>query len=107
MNSSKLILSAAAAASAIVGIGAASAADLPMYAKAAPGVVPVYNWTGFYIGGNIGGEWGRFNDPFAAGTVTAFGLTAPAETIPLRSDTSSFTAGGQIGYRWQTSTRWV
>lgn len=107
MNSSKFILSATVAASAILGIGAASAADLPMYAKAAPVAAPVVNWTGLYIGGNVGGEWGRFNDPFAAGTVTAFGLTAPAETIPLSSTNSSFTAGGQIGYRWQTSTKWV
>src|SRR6202012_4329758 len=107
MNSSKLILSAAVAASAIVGIGAASAAGLPMYAKAAPGVVSVYDWTGFYVGGNVGGEWGRFNDPFAVAAVTAFGITAPAGTIPLSSTDSSFTAGGQIGYRWQSATRWV
>lgn len=107
MNSSKLILSVTAFAGAILGIGAASAADLPMYAKAAPGVAPVYNWTGFYVGGNVGGEWGRFNDPFAVAAVTAFGITAPAGTIPLSSTDSSFTAGGQIGYRWQSATRWV
>jgi outer membrane immunogenic protein len=49
MNNSKLI-SAAVALSAILGVGAAQAADLPM--KAAPYVAPapVFSWTGCYIG---------------------------------------------------------
>jgi outer membrane immunogenic protein len=92
----------------IGGFGAASAADMPIKApayKAPP--VAVYNWTGFYIRGNVGGEWGRFNDPFSAAAVTAFGIIGPAETIPLSSNNSSFTGGGQIGYRWQSSTNWV
>ena len=39
---------------------AASAADLPMRTKAPPLVVsPAYNWTGFYVGGNIGYAWGN------------------------------------------------
>ena len=39
----------------------AFAADLPMrtYTKAPAYVEPVYNWTGFYIGGNVGYSWGR------------------------------------------------
>ncbi|HSV23009.1 MAG TPA: hypothetical protein VLJ17_08270, partial [Xanthobacteraceae bacterium] len=48
--------------SAILGLGlpqAASAADLPVKAPVykAPIAVPVYNWTGFYVGANIGGAW--------------------------------------------------
>src|SRR6516164_614730 len=35
----------------------ALAADLPL--KAPPVVAVVYNWTGFYIGGNVGYSWGR------------------------------------------------
>ena len=35
---------------------AASAADLPVKA---PVVAPPYNWTGFYVGANIGYSWGR------------------------------------------------
>ena len=39
----------------------AFAADLPMrtYTKAPAYVEPVYNWTGFYIGGNVGGARSR------------------------------------------------
>jgi opacity protein-like surface antigen len=44
--------------------GGASAAD--MYVKG-----PLYNWTGFYVGGNIGYSWGRSDttvDFFNSGT---------------------------------------
>ncbi len=34
----------------------ASAADMAVKAAPAPIVAPIYNWTGFYIGGN--GGWG-------------------------------------------------
>jgi opacity protein-like surface antigen len=39
----------------------ALAADLPakVYTKAPPPPVVVYDWTGFYIGGNVGYSWGR------------------------------------------------
>jgi outer membrane immunogenic protein len=106
MRNSKLVFSAAVAFSALLGTGAASAADLPV--KAPPPVAPIFSWTGFYIGGNVGGEWGRLKDPFAVDGTTAFGLTAPPVTVPLASNNSSFTGGGQIGYRWQQpGSRWV
>ena len=55
----RLLLTVGAAA--MMFAGAASAADLPArtYTKAPPPVVEVYNWTGFYIGGNVGGVWER------------------------------------------------
>ncbi len=60
---------------------AAFAADIPArsYSKA-PAMLPVYNWTGFYLGANLGGAW--TND--LTGTSTA-----------------GFIGGGQIGYNWQ------
>ena len=55
------ILPAALAVSAIVGSGTAEAADLPVrtYTKAPIVVDPLYNWTGFYIGANLGWSFGR------------------------------------------------
>jgi opacity protein-like surface antigen len=40
----------------LAGIGAASAADMAVKARPVPVVLP-YNWTGCYIGGNVGGKW--------------------------------------------------
>jgi outer membrane immunogenic protein len=84
-----------------LGIAApASAADMAArpYTKAPPPVVtPVYDWSGFYIGANGGGAWSHncwdvnnFLGPIA----------------PFREgchDATGATAGGQIGYRWQTA----
>jgi outer membrane immunogenic protein len=80
----------------------ASAADLAArpYTKAPPPVVAaVYDWSGFYIGVNGGGgsshkSW-DFIDP-ATGLLVAEGS----------HDATGGTAGGQIGYRWQTAG-WV
>jgi outer membrane immunogenic protein len=48
----------------LFGATSALAADLPArtYTKAPIMVEPVYNWTGFYIGGNVGYSWGRSSD---------------------------------------------
>jgi opacity protein-like surface antigen len=73
----------------LVMTAAASAADLPMKA---PMMAPaaVYTWTGWYVGGNIGGggATGAFGDPCvwcSAGTVT----------------NGFFTGGLQAGYNYQ------
>ncbi len=39
--------------------GSAAAADLPRYYQPGPVYNPIYTWTGFYIGINGGGAWGR------------------------------------------------
>ncbi len=87
---------AVAAFSAILGIGTAAAADLPMqsYTKEmAP--VALYNWTGFYVGGNFGYSWGR-----ADSVITS----TPAGTTSTNSqDLNGAVGGGQIGFNWQTN----
>src|ERR1700684_2196359 len=69
--------------------GTVRAADLPV--KAPVAVAAPWSWTGFYIGGNIGGalEYSRLQDRF--GTVS-FGDSVT---------TTAFIAGGQIGGNYQ------
>jgi outer membrane immunogenic protein len=81
---------------ALLGMAApASAADMPVKAPPPPVPAPIYNWTGFYIGGN--GGWGQSRnclDFFAAdGTFLSEGCR----------ERSGGLAGGQIGYRWQAN----
>ncbi len=96
--------------------GSAMAADLsrpapaPVYTKAP--MMPVYSWTGAYIGLNAGYAWGDSEvatttifDPagyFVASSVPAI-AAAGAQTI----NPNGFTGGGQIGYNWQASSSTV
>src|SRR5450432_2787967 len=63
MAMKRMLIGSAVAASMLVATSA-FAADLPakVYTKAPPPIVAVYDWTGFYIGGNIGYSWGRSSD---------------------------------------------
>ena len=95
MRNSKLILSAAAIG-ATLGISAASAADMAPrpYTKAPPPVVAqVYNWTGFYIGAQVG--WAEIRD-------NQF-LSSPTFALPVASRADGVVGGGHAGYNWQAS----
>jgi outer membrane immunogenic protein len=89
------------AVAAIGGASIASAADMPVKAPVykAPIMAPVYNWTGFYIGGHIGGAWSNVDvsDPT--------GIFAPAGSS-IGMNGTGLLGGGQIGYNWQTG-HWV
>jgi len=100
MIHSKLI--AAAAFTAALGAGAASAADLAArpYTKAPAFVDSIYNWGGFYIGGHIGGATTNEEWVNSANT-TAFGDLSPGQGFRQRG-TGVF-GGGQMGYNWQAS----
>jgi outer membrane immunogenic protein len=89
MRISKSIILVAVAVSAVLGVSAASAANLPArtYTKAL-NIAPVYNWTGFYVGVNAGGAWGP-SDPT---TTTVF---SPAGYFALSSVGAIATAGAQ------------
>ena len=75
----------------------ASAADLAArpYTKAPPMVQAMYDWSGFYIGANGGYGTSRKNWDF----YTAGGAFVGPEG---GHDADGGTAGGQIGYRWQS-----
>jgi outer membrane immunogenic protein len=87
---------------ALVGVAApASAADLAArpYTKAPPPIVaPIYDWTGFYIGGN--GGWAQ-----SRSCVDFFNATGIDFADGCR-ERSGGVVGGQLGYRWQAS-QWV
>ncbi|MDP1868771.1 MAG: outer membrane beta-barrel protein [Bradyrhizobium sp.] len=85
---------------AVISAGAANAADLrqaPIY-KAAPAPAEI-SWTGFYLGANGGGGWGRGCWTFI-GTVPAVGLPAPLDEGC--NSPSGGIIGGQVGFNWQT-----
>jgi outer membrane immunogenic protein len=107
MRASTFKTIATAAFALISVIPAASAADLAPrpYVKAAPAMVEVYNWTGFYIGGNGGYSWGRSStDVSYFNTTTGTPIVPPAGSIlSNRFDMNGGIAGGQAGYNWQAS----
>ncbi len=85
-------------ASLLIGVCAAAfaaapafAADLPVKAPP-PAPVPIFSWTGLYLGANIGGAR-------SSGSVTDVITGAN-----LNSDSSGFIGGGQVGYNYQFNT---
>jgi outer membrane immunogenic protein len=88
-----------------VGSTAALAADLGArtYSKAPPMAEAAYNWTGFYLGGHAG--YGLMKSTDAISGANASLLADTATSIPL--DPRGFIGGGQLGYNWQISPRWV
>jgi outer membrane immunogenic protein len=98
---------------AVAAIGAAHAADLPNVKGPpafAPPPPPVFSWTGFYVGANVGYGWGEstgsldpnFPNLFGAATAVAGGF------IPSRLGVrpQGVIGGGQIGFNWQNGP-WV
>ncbi|MBR0715473.1 outer membrane protein [Bradyrhizobium liaoningense] len=96
------LIAAFACTTALVTSGAASAADLAArpYAKAPLYAEPLFNWTGFYVGGHIGGAWTNQQWINSANT-TLFGDLGPGEGFRQRG--SGIMGGAQIGYNWQAS----
>jgi outer membrane immunogenic protein len=89
----------------IGGLGAASAADLPMKAPPAP-VAMVYSWTGFYVGVNGGYGWENGTGDLVG---NSGGIAIPPAiaggTIPthLNVRPEGWLGGAQAGYNWQVN----
>ena len=101
----KLLLTATALIG-FAAINAASAADL---ALKAPPPAPVYSWTGFYIGANVGYSWGKAKSFYDDPNFGAFGggTPVPPSFNPLSQKLDGVIGGGQIGYNWQVDKSWV
>jgi outer membrane immunogenic protein len=104
----KFLLAVASVGSVILGPASVQAADLAAQYTNAPMMAPAYNWTGFYVGGNVGGQWGSadpttstvFDPPgyFAASSVPAINAVG-AQGV----NSSSVTGGLTAGYNWQVN----
>ena len=85
---------------ALVGMAApASAADMAVKAPPPAPLPVIYNWSGFYIGGN--GGWGQSRNCWDFVNVVVLGTFDEG-----CSSRSGGLVGGQIGYRWQAN-QWV
>lgn len=94
-RSLQLVLATFVASTSFAGI--ASAADMAVKAPPPP---PIFNWTGFYIGGFVGGattDGDAWASEPANGPVFYNGLGTPT-TYGLGS---SFIGGATVGYNWQ------
>jgi outer membrane immunogenic protein len=77
----------------------AMSADLPAGPyKTSPLIVPVYDWTGFYVG--ISGGYSRGN---ASNTYTFDGFAPVAGSTHMNGGVF----GGQVGYNWQANSNFV
>ena len=85
--------------------GSALAADMAVKARPLPPPVPVFTWSGFYIGGHVGWGWGDFDfrDPFVQLNQQILIFPGLFVGVPLErsfSD-SSFLGGLQAGVNGQ------
>jgi outer membrane immunogenic protein len=95
----KVRISAVVALTAFAAPLAAGAADLPVKA---PVPAPVYDWTGFYIGGNAGYGWNTGDGPLTCVTPAGVSFGTGCGLIPFAGlKPSGFIGGGQAGYNQQ------
>jgi outer membrane immunogenic protein len=92
-------------------VNAASAADMAVKARPVVAPIVVTDWTGFYLGGAIGGRW---SDDSWTTTCQSTGFFATCNNFPDRFVTnnpqkfnsSAFRGSIYGGYNWQVSS-WV
>jgi outer membrane immunogenic protein len=93
----KRIVGAVMVTAALTAPGFAADLGARSYTKA-PALAPVSNWSGFYVGGNLGYGWGNGNTDFSF-------LPSPADfgenNTSLKARSTGVTGGAQIGYNWQ------
>ncbi len=86
-----------------IGIGIpALAADMPVKAPPLP-PAPTWDWTGFYVGTNLGAGYAKDSGDLIHQTVPPLG------TFPERFDFSpaGVVGGAQVGVNWQVAPSWV
>ena len=66
-------------------------------ALAAPPASPAWNWTGWYVGGNLGYSWGKDNGPVTFSDPVA----GPLLSVNSNTRLDGVIGGLQIGHNWQ------
>jgi outer membrane immunogenic protein len=105
----KKLLLAGVAVAGLLAAGAASAADLPMRSMAPPpppmiSAVPVFTWTGFYVGAQLGYAWNNNENDFAIPGqvfVRNGNVLVPFNGGLDRGDGDGFLLGAHAGYNMQ------
>ena len=78
-----------------------------------PPPAPVFSWTGWYAGGNVGYGWGDASTDLS-GSLNAKEFAGPTNFTSTSAFSTSHSqplqgviGGGQIGYNYQINPRWV
>ena len=100
----RTLLCALLASGATIATGSAMAASLPSRVEAPPpyiAPVPIFTWTGFYIGVNAGAAF----DPTNNVTFTPGGPPGSPNLNPaVGNNNTNFTGGVEAGYNWQVNS---
>ncbi len=79
-----------------------------------PAPAPVSSWTGFYVGGNVGGAWLSTGNMGVSDPNNTLGLsfapaTSPPALVPVNfsATKSGVIGGGQVGWNWQFAPTWL
>lgn len=90
--------------------GSAFAADMTINALP-PAPASAYDWTGWYVGGNVGYSWGNARTDTAGSAITlGGGPSFPNSVAFANSLTQPLTGvigGGEAGYNYQVGSQWV
>ncbi len=100
------------AAVAVIGFASiGSAADLPTKAPAYNAPAPIaYSWTGWYVGGNVGGAWSRSDVSTSVPCSAACAYFSPANAAAINANGGSKISGNgaiggiQAGYNVQSGS---
>jgi outer membrane immunogenic protein len=80
----------------VIGSASVGAADLPTRVELPAAVVPVFSWTGFYLGGELG--WIKTDPAYTTGVLL---LGNPFVVSPSASDKNGLSYGAIAGYNYQ------
>jgi outer membrane immunogenic protein len=95
-----------ACAIAVAGLIGTPAFAADMAVKAAPAApAPVFSWTGFYLGVELGAKWA--DTTWTTTSIFSGGSFPVDASSPRNYEPSGFRWGGYVGYNWQVLPQWL